>query len=419
MKNRKIKSFIMAFLFVSLMVSQVLTVSAASDNMYAEITPAGGTMFTLPIDSANKAFETGRCTIYTPAFGADISKADSNGNKSNTVLVASYDLTQYKYLITAIDSTADKEKNADIPSDGFVIIANGSSATALKDTKIGDVILTRNFAALDIQFSIPRLTAKPTFDGIISDGEYAEITKINKDNPMFDYSMDKSLKGTGVFYAGYDDTNLYLAWNVFTPTHSLPVADANMWSGYCIQINLSNLNPRDDKVARSHLEDDSVAANYVSQYGIGVSDAGETFVVNWMGRNAGVAFTGEAKAIRDNANKTTTYEIAIPWSEFDPDNNIATKDGNKVGISFSLNVAEQGGEWEVTKFRDGGGIIGINDWSKISVANLIGIPAPENEAADDVVDENAETSDNGLFIYGIMALICSAFIIVSLRKKVK
>ena len=420
MKLKKFRSLIMAFLFISLLVFPALSFSAATDNMYAEITPAaGGDMYKVTINAANKAYEAGQCIIYTSAFGADISKTDSNGNKSNTVLVAKYDLAQYKYVISSIDSAADKEKTSEIPSDGFVIIAGGSSADSLKNAKVGDLILTRNFAALDIQFSIPRLTVKPTIDGVISEKEYGEVVKINKDNPMFDYSTDLTTKGTGVFYAGYDDTNLYLAWKVFTPTHTLTVLDGGMYAQYCIQINLSSVDPRDDKVARSHLEDDTVAANYVSQYGIGVSsDTGETGTVIWMGKNAGVAFSGEAKAIRDDANKTTTYEMAFPWSEFDADNNVAKKDGSKIGIAFSLNVAEVGGDWETVKFRDGGSIIGINDWSKIPSITLAGIPKPAEEAVAQAPTDNPITSDNTLFIYGIL-LMSSSAVIISLRKKAK
>ncbi|MBR4467019.1 MAG: hypothetical protein IKS34_01815, partial [Clostridia bacterium] len=66
----------------------------------------------------------------------------------------------------------------------------------------------------------------------------------------------------------------------------------------------------------------------------------------------------------------TVYEVAIPFSEY----GIQPKKGMKIGVTFSVNstnandIAKK--VWKNITYRDGGGVIGRNDWAKIPVITL-------------------------------------------------
>ena len=69
--------------------------------------------------------------------------------------------------------------------------------------------------------------------------------------------------------------------------------------------------------------------------------------------------------------QTTTYEVSIPWAGIGIENVDA---GTEFGFSVSINSTNEeddaAGTWKNITLRDGGGIIGRNDLSKVPVATI-------------------------------------------------
>ncbi|HBR32791.1 MAG TPA: hypothetical protein DD733_11990, partial [Clostridiales bacterium] len=111
----------------------------------------------------------------------------------------------------------------------------------------------------------------------------------------------------------------------------------------------------------------AVKEGHVRSYGFAVSDAGETCFYE-SGINT--VFGGKAKVVRDDNAQTTTYEVAITWEEFGIDSSSI----KEFGLTFSINTTNEedfeNSVWKNLILRDGGGVIGRNDWSKIPVVTL-------------------------------------------------
>ena len=77
-----------------------------------------------------------------------------------------------------------------------------------------------------------------------------------------------------------------------------------------------------------------------------------------------------AACSRDDASQTTVYEVAIPFAEFE----ITPESGTELGLTFSINSTNEEDAankiWKNITYRNGGGVIGRNDWSKIPVITL-------------------------------------------------
>lgn len=150
-----------------------------------------------------------------------------------------------------------------------------------------------------------------------------------------------------------------------------------MYSYECIQVNVVDQSPLSDYM----LENFDYVANakaategHIRQYGFAASsnEGNETLSVVWMAKDdAAKKFTGECKVVRNDDDKTTTYEVAIPWAEIGLDK---VDSGTEFGFSISINSTNEAdieaGTWKNITLRDGGGIIGRNDWSKIPVATI-------------------------------------------------
>ena len=85
---------------------------------------------------------------------------------------------------------------------------------------------------------------------------------------------------------------------------------------------------------------------------------------------SGTDFTGLAGCSRDDATQTTVYEVAIAWESLE----ITPEEGVEFGLTFSVNSTSEedfnNGGWKNVTLRNGGGVIGRNDWSKIPVITL-------------------------------------------------
>ena len=108
--------------------------------------------------------------------------------------------------------------------------------------------------------------------------------------------------------------------------------------------------------------------NVVRQTGYAVNDNGETLVVTWLGAQTN---GHSAVCTRDDAAGKTYYEITVPWSDIgNKEDNLDPVKGNIFGLSISINSGSENSEFKNITLRDGGGIIGTVDWTKIPEITL-------------------------------------------------
>lgn len=331
----------------------------------------------------NKAVVAGDVALFTKAFGATIASGKET-YKDFAVLVCTYDHSIFGYKKTSlIDNDSDKSSTA-IPADGFTIAVAKSSSEykKLKNIKDTDKFYPHGIQIVDQSVTLKKAKTAPKIDGKISTTEYGtRLWKIDENNKLWDYSqfVKDNYYVKGEVYATYDDNNFYLGVIVDTPEHYNPVTESNkggMYQYYCIQVNLYSVDPLGDYISEhfDHVTDNKAQSEgKIRQYGFGLSDGGETLSVVWMGVDT--TFTGQAKVVRDNGAQKTYYEVAIPWKELGTkDAPFSIKGVNKVGFAVSINCTNEAdvkaGRWKNLKMRDGGGIIGRNDWSKGSSVTL-------------------------------------------------
>ncbi|HPE95874.1 MAG TPA: hypothetical protein PLT66_07410, partial [Bacillota bacterium] len=171
---------------------------------------------------------------------------------------------------------------------------------------------------------------------------------------------------------------LYLAWSIASEKHSCPVAvgsETSIWQYDCAQIVISTLNPNDSKNLDNALcwsgspsGTGTTAYDWNVEIGIAVNDDGDTLLCkNWFSNN--LEFEGSASRNDDTA--TTVYEVKIPLSALNtecPGYETTFESGTQLGVSFSINTND--GITRVVRLRDGGGIYGSNDMSKVPCITL-------------------------------------------------
>lgn len=190
------------------------------------------------------------------------------------------------------------------------------------------------------EFKASKLTKVPTFDGVISDGEYGIGDAIKLTDSRLEptawvsgHSIDPDLDVQYKF--AWDDSNLYMAVTVKGDKSPSQSADENAaWFGKadCIQVFV---NP-EYKVA---------GASPVC-FTIGFSE-GKTPVV-WRSKlGMGVIVTGECKGFSSKYDNGYTMEIAIPWKTILIDTDKITTSDTKISegtkLGLSLVYADVGG----------------------------------------------------------------------------
>jgi hypothetical protein len=102
------------------------------------------------------------------------------------------------------------------------------------------------------------------------------------------------------------------------------------------------------------------------QYGFSVnSTTGEQLSTIWQGDSA--KNNTQFKVVRSGQN--TIYEVAIAWADLDEEG-FTPESGAEIGVSVSFNSGRSENDFMNYFLRDGGGIIGRNDWTKIPVVTL-------------------------------------------------
>lgn len=298
------------------------------------------------------------------------------------VFVAEYDHARFGTFITSKKAVGEYDgSDIAIPDDGFVLMIHKAQNDMLdRMTRVdGDTSLfVAGVQTCDVGYTITKTDTPITIDGVIDDEWlFYKIDTIDENNSKWTYSSfaDGNYYTTAEYYVCFDDRYIYLAVVVNSPYHYCPVtpAEANgMWKYECIQVKVSVEDPKGEYIGEhyDHVIDKTADNDgIVRAYGFAVNDNGETCYYENSPKNK--TFTGKAVCKRDDNAQTTVYEIAFDMSEF----GVSVDDLETIGVTFSINSTNEDdvakGTWRNLILRDGGGVIGRNDWAKIPSVSLM------------------------------------------------
>ncbi len=337
----------------------------------------------LRLSKINEAVGEGDNGIFTSAYGETIEAEDqSYGNYA--VAVVTYDHSKFSYIKTAFYKAGEADPKTAIPEDGFVIViwkGNAAKINAIEAANTDMAFFAHGIVVNNgLDAKIKAAATAPVIDGQISSAEYGSaVWNIDDDNELVSYIQFE----VGDYYASadvyltYDAKNLYIGVIVDSPTHfnNLPAESAtSMWKLECIQVNLSAYPANSEYISENWdyaTNQTAVSDNAMRQYGFAVNDDGETIDCVYMPSGT-VDNNYTVKCVRDDAASKTYYEAAIAWDELGSGSNPfkAPVKGDQIGVSVSINCGNEEKAFKTIQLRDGGGIIGINDWSKIPTITL-------------------------------------------------
>lgn len=331
----------------------------------------------LPISKFNEDVVDGDTGVFTYAYGKTIKSAGQDYSNF-AVIVAEYNHEKFGYLKTKAYNVGKAPADVSIPKDGFVIVIWKDLTDKINAvTSTSNPLFPHGFAVnTGLDSKITKTKTAPKIDGKVSSSEYGKaVWSVKPTNTLVSYAQFEvnNYTSTAEVYMTYDAEYLYLGVVVDTPTHDNAVTASNvgdMWQYTCIQVNVAAYD-RDSAYMQEHwdwqVDKKSSDDNMIRQYGFGVNNEGETVTCLWMG--AGSRPNSECKVIRENS--ITTYEAAIKWSDLGADDApFAPKKGDKIGLAVSFNLGSMKTQFKNITLRDGGGIIGINDWSKTPTITL-------------------------------------------------
>ncbi|MBR0232114.1 MAG: hypothetical protein IJQ53_07820 [Clostridia bacterium] len=333
-------------------------------------------------ESANSVRLTG--VDEDPSFGAVVLYTYKYGTVYDLedFAVATFEYTQDKfgYVLTSF-AEPGTVSDADIPADGFIVAAHKTQEAVVNKLKAipGDTTVFPHGVqpCRDIGFTAKKDNGGIDIDGVIAAGEWDayKIEDVDATNPHWSYAQFEAgnYYATAAYYCAYDDNYVYLCVDVSSPYHYCPVRQDNangMWQYECIQVKMLSQSPGSEYVLEhfDHVADGTAnKEGVVRAYGFAVNDDGETcYYENAITKE----FTGLCKCTRDDGAQRTVYEVAIPWAEY----GITPQPGFTFGLTFSINSTNADdvskGVWKNITLRNGGGVIGRNDWSKIPEVTL-------------------------------------------------
>lgn len=331
----------------------------------------------------------GDIVLFTNAYGDTIA-ADDETYADFAIVVFEYDHDVFTYVQKSLAEVGEDDTKAEtaIPEDGFVLAISSLQTQALANLKnitdksIVHVHGVQTLAVDEYGITVNKIETAPTIDGVVTEDEWGTpVWDVDEDNKYWSYSSfeKNNYYATAKIYARCDDKNLYFAVVVDSPYHYCPLDQSGaggMYSYECIQVNIADQSPLSDYMLENFdwaVNKKSSEEGHIRQYGFAASsnEGNETLSVVWMAAADQAKFTGNCKVVRDEDNKATTYEVSIPWAEIGLDK---VDSGTEFGFSISINSTNEAdiedGTWKNITLRDGGGIIGRNDWSKIPVATI-------------------------------------------------
>lgn len=177
--------------------------------------------------------------------------------------------------------------------------------------------------------------SRPTIDGSIQEWGTPEFVMDQKaqvksiESTFSDQWSPQRLNAIG--HTRWDNDNLYIAIKVMEDVHRLPISNAaDLWKGSSIQIAI---DPDRGTIPGS---------KGYTEFAFGLTDEGQAVGYRYnaiAGKTAGEFTAGEMEITRDEATKSTSYELSIPWGEIIP-GGISVKDGSALGISVLANYSD-------------------------------------------------------------------------------
>lgn len=340
---------------------------------------------TLKLSKINESVVAGDVGLFTRTFGKTI-KDSTQDYADFAIAVFTYDHSLFGYKLTSISEVGKGKKDQAIPADGYVVAIHKSldaKITAIKGVDKNQTFFPHGVTVNPgLNTTIKKASTAPTIDGNVSKSEYGNVVwKIEPKNTLVSYEQfpNENYYATAEVYMTYDDEYLYLGVVVSSPYHYNPLTagDASsMWQYECIQVNTSALAAGTDYISKywdNIVDSTAVNEGVVRQYGFAVNDSDETIQCLWMGDSS--LEQPKVSCKRVDADQKTYYEAAIPFASMGKgDNTVTGKKGTKIGVSVSINSTNQddkdSSKWKNIILRDGGGIIGLNDWSKVPVITL-------------------------------------------------
>lgn len=189
--------------------------------------------------------------------------------------------------------------------------------------------------------------ASPVPDGVVKAGEYVSKTPIHSfsaNRSQFNTDHDEYGNWDVDFYTCWDADNLYLAWVVHSdiqvgmPSDKLSAAGGlgNMWEYSCVQFILTPGAPG----GTTKYQTDKWAGNYL-ECGLTLVDNKEVGKIAWsapVGLQKMDVNDWDGAIKRDEAAKTTTYEVRIPWKA----TGVQVKGDNaQFGLTYAASAQEQ------------------------------------------------------------------------------
>ena len=189
--------------------------------------------------------------------------------------------------------------------------------------------------------------AAPVPDGVVKAGEYVSKTPIHSfsaNRSQFNTEHDEYGDWDVDFYTCWDADNLYLAWVVHSdiqvgmPSDKLSAAGGlgNMWEYSCVQFILTPGAPG----GTTKYQTDKWAGNYL-ECGLTLVDNKEVGKIAWsapVGLQKMDVNDWDGAIKRDDAAKTPTYEVRIPWKA----TGVQVKGDNaQFGLTYAASAQEQ------------------------------------------------------------------------------
>ncbi len=339
----------------------------------------------LNFTKVDEAVEAGDIGAFTPAFGTDIA---TEGQDYSEFYVAVYEYNHEVYTYLRINQFEVGSANGEIaiPADGFVVAIHKDHEAKIAVVK-GLSDNTPVFpAGLDISDALDTtISAREgefNIDGKLSEGDWKKIWDMNPDDGMTNYGQFEKgdYPATAEVYMSYDAEYFYLGVIVFTNRHDNKVTSStlgSMWNSECIQFNITSETSKSEYMSeywQHAVNPKSSDENVARQYNVCLNNDGESLYDMTMNESA----KSDMKFKVTYENNQLVYEIAIPWSECGKDGEtIEGVAGTEFGFALSVNYCKpevvDGVETSVFRtimLRDGGSVIGINDFSKIPTITL-------------------------------------------------
>ncbi len=313
----------------------------------------------------------GAIVLYTEEYGT----LDAEELAEFAVAVFEYDHTYFGYVMTEFYEVGTAG-DLDAAEDGFILAMHSYQETYIpraRDIAEGVTVFPHGIHLYDdLDYSVDKAESSPSIDGVFNEDEWDDyfIDHIDADNVSWSYAQFETNNYYAIadYYVTYDDTYLYLCVVVTSPYHYCPITQdkaGDMWQYECIQVKYSSESPAGDYISEHYdrvIDKTADNEKVVLSCGFAVNDMGETC---YYGTTDGLVACS-----RDDENQITVYEVAMPFAEM----NVTPEKGLELGLTFSVNSTNETDVgkniWKNITYRNGGGIIGRNDYAKIPVITL-------------------------------------------------